>query len=79
MAPDRTFLHLVEKQNSGRGVRPRPTPVQNYGVHFIKPQLRPWPWDYNELVNMYYLPLHVFINGKVVLQLYIFKHYYLVS
>jgi hypothetical protein len=24
------------------GGRPRPIPVQNYGVHFIKPQLRPW-------------------------------------
>ena len=41
MAPDRTILHLVEKKIQVGG-RPRPTPVQNYGVHTIKPQLRPW-------------------------------------
>ena len=29
MAPDRTILHLVES---------------NYGVHIIKPQLRPWQY-----------------------------------
>ena len=40
MVPDRTILHLVEK-NIQAGGRPRPTPVQNYGVHTIKPQLRP--------------------------------------
>ena len=39
MAPDRTILHLVEKKIQVGG-RPRPTPVQNYGVHTIKPQLR---------------------------------------
>ena len=40
MAPDRTILHLVENfQGEGR---PSPTPVHNYGVHTIKPQLRPW-------------------------------------
>ena len=41
MVPDRTILHLVEKKIQAGG-RPRPTPVQNYGVHTIKPQLRPW-------------------------------------
>jgi hypothetical protein len=40
MAPDRTILHLVEKKIQVGG-RPRSTPVQNYGVHTIKPQLRP--------------------------------------
>jgi hypothetical protein len=39
-APDRTILHLVENKIQAGG-RPRHTPVQNYGVHFIKPQLRP--------------------------------------
>ena len=29
------------KIQAGEGGRPRPTPVQNYGVHTIKPQLRP--------------------------------------
>ena len=36
MAPDRTILHLVKKNNP----RP-PTPLKNHGVHTIKPQLRP--------------------------------------
>ena len=40
MAPDRTILHLVEK-NIQAGGRPRPTPVQNYGMHTNKSQLRP--------------------------------------
>ena len=36
MAPDRTILHLFKKIN------PRPPPsLKNYGVHTIKPQLRP--------------------------------------
>ena len=36
MAPDRTILHLVKKI-------PDPLPhLKNYGVHTIKPQLRPW-------------------------------------
>jgi hypothetical protein len=35
MAPDRTILHLFKKN-------PRPPPpLKNYGVHTIKPQLRP--------------------------------------
>ena len=44
MAPDRTILHLVEKKNSGGGGRADPDslPFKNYGVHTIKPQLRPW-------------------------------------
>ena len=37
MAPNRTILHLVKKQYT----RP-PPPLKNYGVHTIKPQLRPW-------------------------------------
>ena len=37
MAPDRTILHLVKQKY----LRP-PPPLQNYGVHTIKPQLRPW-------------------------------------
>ena len=36
MAPDRTILHLVKKNKK----IPRP-PLKNYGVHTIKPQLRP--------------------------------------
>ena len=34
MAPDRTILYLVKKNN------PR-SPLDNYGVHTIKPQLHP--------------------------------------
>ena len=43
MAPDRSILHLVEKQiyGGGRGRDPDPFPFKNYGVHTIKPQLRP--------------------------------------
>jgi hypothetical protein len=41
MAPDRTILHLVEKKIQAGG-RSKPTPVQNYSVHTIKPQLRLW-------------------------------------
>ena len=36
MVPDRTILHLLKKNNP----RP-PPPLKNYGVHTIKPQLRP--------------------------------------
>ena len=36
MAPDRTILHLVKEINP----RP-PPPLKNYGVHTIKPQIRP--------------------------------------
>ena len=36
MAPDRTILHLVKKKSQTS------TPLKNYGVHTIKPQLRPW-------------------------------------
>jgi hypothetical protein len=46
MAPDRTILHLIEKIQAGG--RPRPTPVQNYGVHTIKPQLHPWKLSVEE-------------------------------
>ena len=38
MAPDRTMLHLVKQISQ----TPPPPPLQNYGVHTIKPQLRPW-------------------------------------
>ena len=33
---------ISSKKKFRRGGRPRPTPVQNYGVLTIKPQLRPW-------------------------------------
>ena len=39
MAPDCTILHPFKKN-------PRPPPpLKNYGVHTIKPQLRPWVWQ----------------------------------
>ena len=38
MDTDRTILHLVKRINP----RP-PPPLKNYGVHTIKPQLRPCP------------------------------------
>ena len=36
MAPDRTILCLFKKKIAD------PLPLTNYGVHTIKPQLRPW-------------------------------------
>ena len=43
MASDRIILHLVEKKNSGGGGGADPDPLhfKNYGVHTIKPELRP--------------------------------------
>ena len=41
------FSSKKKFRRGGRGVRPRPTPVQNYSVHFIKPQLHPWIYLYS--------------------------------
>jgi hypothetical protein len=64
MDPDRTILHLVEKKmQAGGGGRPRPTPVQNYGVHTIKAQLRPW-WACCNSIVLYIT--HVVLCGRVL-------------
>ena len=42
MVPDRTILHLEKKNSGGEGADPDTLPFKNYGVHTIKPQLRPW-------------------------------------
>ena len=48
MAPDRTILHLFKK-NPGP-----PPPLKNYGVHTIKPQLRPCDEQSENIMNTFH-------------------------
>ena len=48
MAPDRTILNLVKKN-------PRPpSPLKNYGVYTIKPQLRPCDEQSENIKNTFH-------------------------
>ena len=58
MVPDRTILHLVNKKNP----RP-PPPLKNYGVHTIKPQLRPWLFNIYMCIIIYLGTDHLTSRG----------------